>query len=110
MWKTAIEIFYEENGYWPDHEEVCRTIEGMTFASPGGWRYIRPEDHECLVDDVWGVTKYVEPEKFKVPLLKPIHIGNPEWCFNPPFVYAADWVKSWPDTIVKTLKEYLGLI
>jgi len=110
MWKSAIEIFYAENGRWPDFEEVCKTMEGMALACPGGIRYIRPEDHESLIDDVWGVTKYVEPDKFKVPLLNPIHIGNPEWCFNPPGIYAADWVKSWPDSIVKTLREYLGLI
>ncbi|MFC1835535.1 ABC transporter substrate-binding protein [Thermodesulfobacteriota bacterium] len=56
-----------------DKKAVAAALEGLTLDVPVGTITIRPEDHQAVLDGVWGVTAQYNP-KFRCRLLKPLKI------------------------------------
>jgi branched-chain amino acid transport system substrate-binding protein len=72
MLKTAIEKANKLTGGWPDDETIIAQIEGMMIAGPGGYVYIRPDNHQGYKDAITGFSKNV-PE-YPFPILDPARI------------------------------------
>ena len=104
MLKTAIEKANKVGGGgWPDDEAIIALLEGMMMAGPGGYVYIRPDNHQGYKDAVTGFSKNV-PE-YPFPILDPgriitIPIRNitapPGWPKGEP-TSTYTWIdKTWP--------------
>jgi len=72
MLKTAIEKANSLAGGWPSDDAIISQLEGMMFAGPGGYTYIRPDNHQGYKDAITGFTKNV-PE-YPFPILDPARI------------------------------------
>ena len=72
MLKTAIEKANRLSGGWPDDEAIISQIEGIMIAGPGGYVYIRPDNHQGYKDAITGFSKNV-PE-YPFPILDPARI------------------------------------
>jgi branched-chain amino acid transport system substrate-binding protein len=72
MIKTAIEKANKLAGGWPDDEMIISQLEGMMLAGPGGYVYIRPDNHQGYKDAITGFTKNV-PE-YPFPILDPARV------------------------------------
>jgi branched-chain amino acid transport system substrate-binding protein len=72
MLKTAIEKANKLTGGWPDDDTIIAQIEGMMIAGPGGYVYIRPDNHQGYKDAITGFSKNV-PE-YPFPILDPARI------------------------------------
>jgi branched-chain amino acid transport system substrate-binding protein len=70
--KTAVEKANKLTGGWPDDDAIISQIEGMMFAGPGGYVYIRPDNHQGYKDAITGFSKNV-PE-YPFPILDPARI------------------------------------
>ena len=70
--KTAVEKANKLSGGWPDDEAIISQIEGMMIAGPGGYVYIRPDNHQGYKDAITGFSKNV-PE-YPFPILDPARI------------------------------------
>ena len=70
--KTAVEKANKLAGGWPDDEALISLIEGMMIAGPGGYVYIRPDNHQGYKDAMTGFTKNVAEYPF--PVLDPNRI------------------------------------
>ena len=70
--KTAVEKANKLAGGWPDDEALISLIEGMMIAGPGGYVYIRPDNHQGYKDAITGFSKNV-PE-YPFPILDPARI------------------------------------
>jgi len=70
--KTAIEKANKLMGGWPDDEAIISQLEGMMIAGPGGYVYIRPDNHQGYKDAITGFSKNV-PE-YPFPILDPDRI------------------------------------
>ena len=46
MLKTAIEKANHLAGGWPDDDAIISMLEGMGYAGPGGYVYMRPDNHQ----------------------------------------------------------------
>jgi len=72
MLKTAIEKANKLAGGWPDDEMVISQLEGMMYAGPAGYVYIRPDNHQGYKDAITGFTKNV-PE-YPFPIMDPARV------------------------------------
>jgi branched-chain amino acid transport system substrate-binding protein len=103
MLKTAIEKANKLTGGWPSDEAIISQLEGMMYAGPGGYTYIRPDNHQGYKDGVTGFTKNV-PE-YPFPILDPARIitvpirnitAPPGWPKGEP-TSTYTWIdKTWP--------------
>lgn len=97
-YKNAVEYLYATNKRWPDVGDIVKTIENMWIEGPGGWVQIR-KDHETLVGDATGVTKY-DPRYsgdypgagVDFPILDPIFVSPAEEVVPPVGVSAYNWI------------------
>jgi branched-chain amino acid transport system substrate-binding protein len=69
MLKTAIEKANRFAGGWPDDDAIISQLEGMGYAGPAGYIYIRPDNHQGYKDALTGFSKNV-PE-YPFPILDP---------------------------------------
>jgi len=69
MLKAAIEKANHFLGGWPDDDAIISQLEGMGYAGPGGYVYIRPDNHQGYKDAMTGFSKNV-PE-YPFPILDP---------------------------------------
>src|SRR5258707_4696429 len=72
MIKSGIETANILAGGWRDDEMIISQLEGMMFAGPGGYVYIRPDNHQGYKDAITGFTKNV-PE-YPFPILDPARV------------------------------------
>ncbi|HEX8010961.1 MAG TPA: ABC transporter substrate-binding protein [Casimicrobiaceae bacterium] len=72
MLKTAIEKANRLVGSWPDDDAVISLLEGMGYSGPGGYVYIRPDNHQGYKEAMTGFSKNV-PE-YPFPILDPDRI------------------------------------
>ncbi len=103
MLKTAIEKANRLAGGWPDDDAIVSLLEGMMMAGPGGYVYIRPDNHQGYKDAVTGFTKNV-PE-YPFPILDPSRVitipirsitAPPGWPKGEP-TSTYTWIdKTWP--------------
>jgi branched-chain amino acid transport system substrate-binding protein len=70
--RTAIEKANKLMGGWPDEDAIISQIEGMMYPGPGGYVYIRPDNHQGYKDAITGFSKNV-PE-YPFPILDPNRI------------------------------------
>jgi branched-chain amino acid transport system substrate-binding protein len=72
MLKAAIEKANHFVGGWPDDDAIISMLEGMGYSGPGGYVYIRPDNHQGYKDTITGFSKNV-PE-YPFPILDPDRI------------------------------------
>jgi branched-chain amino acid transport system substrate-binding protein len=72
MLKLAIEKANHFVGGWPDDDAIISQLEGMGYAGPGGYVYIRPDNHQGYKDAMTGFSKNVPDYPF--PILDPDRI------------------------------------
>jgi branched-chain amino acid transport system substrate-binding protein len=72
MLKSAVEKANQLAGGWPDDDAIIGLIEGMMIAGPGGYVYIRPDNHQGYKDAMTGFSKNVAEYPF--PILDPNRI------------------------------------
>jgi branched-chain amino acid transport system substrate-binding protein len=70
--KTALEKANKLMGGWPDDDAIIGQLEGMMIPGPGGYVYIRPDNHQGYKDAITGFSKNV-PE-YPFPILDPDRI------------------------------------
>jgi branched-chain amino acid transport system substrate-binding protein len=107
MLKMAVEKANKLAGGWPEDDAIISMIEGMMIAGPGGYTYMRPDNHQGYKDAITGFSKNV-PE-YPFPILDPnriitIPIRNitapPGWPKGEP-TSTYTWIdQTWP--VVKT--------
>lgn len=66
MYKLAVEKANRLVGGWPDEEAIISQLEGMYYAAPAGYLYIRPDNHQAYKDAVTGFSKNVPDYQFSV--------------------------------------------
>ncbi|HTS23323.1 MAG TPA: ABC transporter substrate-binding protein [Casimicrobiaceae bacterium] len=103
MLKTAIEKANRLAGGWPDDDAIISLLEGMGYSGPGGYVYIRPDNHQGYKDTIIGFTKNV-PE-YPFPVMDPDRIitfpvrnitAPPGWPKGEP-TSTYTWIeKTWP--------------
>jgi branched-chain amino acid transport system substrate-binding protein len=103
MLKTAIEKANHLAGGWPDDDAIISLLEGMGYAGPGGYVYMRPDNHQGYKDTIIGFTKNV-PE-YPFPVMDPDRIitfpvrnitAPPGWPKGEP-TSTYTWIeKTWP--------------
>jgi len=103
MLKTAIEKANHLAGGWPDDDAIISMLEGMGYAGPGGYVYMRPDNHQGYKDTIIGFTKNV-PE-YPFPVMDPDRIitfpirnitAPPGWPKGEP-TSTYTWIeKTWP--------------
>jgi branched-chain amino acid transport system substrate-binding protein len=92
--KNAVELGYSLLGYWPDADTIAKLMERtMSMMTPVGYRYCRPEDHQTVGNQIFGVTKHVPEYDFCQ--LDPLYVYPPEEVTPPPKVKTLDWINSW---------------
>jgi len=72
MLKAAVEKANRFTGGWPDDDAIISQLEGMGYAGPAGYVYIRPDNHQGYKDTLTGFSKNV-PE-YPFPILDPNRI------------------------------------
>ena len=72
MLRGAIEKANHFLGGWPDDDAIISQLEGMGYSAPGGYVYIRPDNHQGYKDTITGFSKNV-PE-YPFPILDPDRI------------------------------------
>jgi len=72
MLKTAIEKANKLQGGWPDDEAIIALLEGMGYSGPGGYVYIRPDNHQGYKEAMTGFSKNTPDYPF--PVLDPDRI------------------------------------
>jgi branched-chain amino acid transport system substrate-binding protein len=103
MLKTAIEKANHLVGSWPDDDAIISLLEGMGYSGPGGYVYIRPDNHQGYKEAMTGFSKNV-PE-YPFPILDPDRIitipirsitAPPGWPKGEP-TSTYTWIdKTWP--------------
>jgi branched-chain amino acid transport system substrate-binding protein len=103
MLKTAIEKANHLVGGWPDDDAIISLLEGMGYSGPGGYVYIRPDNHQGYKEAMTGFSKNV-PE-YPFPILDPDRIitipirsitAPPGWPKGEP-TSTYTWIdKTWP--------------
>ena len=101
--KTAVEKANKLMGGWPDDDAIISQLEGMMIPGPGGYVYIRPDNHQGYKDAITGFSKQV-PE-YPFPILDPARIitipirnitAPPGWPKGEP-TSTYTWIdKTWP--------------
>jgi len=54
MLKLAIEKANHLAGGWPDDDAIIAMLEGLMYAGPSGYNYIRPDNHQGYKDAITG--------------------------------------------------------
>jgi len=72
MLKSAIEKANKLQGGWPDDEAIIALLEGMGYSGPGGYVYIRPDNHQGYKEAMTGFSKNTPDYPF--PILDPDRI------------------------------------
>jgi len=103
MLKTAIEKANHLTGGWPDDDAIISLLEGMGYSGPGGYVYIRPDNHQGYKEAMTGFSKNVAEYPF--PILDPDRIitipirsitAPPGWPKGEP-TSTYTWIdKTWP--------------
>jgi branched-chain amino acid transport system substrate-binding protein len=103
MLKTAIEKANHLTGGWPEDDAIISLLEGMGYSGPGGYVYIRPDNHQGYKEAMTGFSKNV-PE-YPFPILDPDRIitipirsitAPPGWPKGEP-TSTYTWIeKTWP--------------
>jgi branched-chain amino acid transport system substrate-binding protein len=103
MLKAAIEKANHLVGGWPDDDAIISLLEGMGYSGPGGYVYIRPDNHQGYKEAMTGFSKNV-PE-YPFPILDPDRIitipirsitAPPGWPKGEP-TSTYTWIeKTWP--------------
>jgi branched-chain amino acid transport system substrate-binding protein len=103
MLKAAIEKANRLAGGWPDDEAIISLLEGMGYAGPGGYVYIRPDNHQGYKEAMTGFSKNTPDYPF--PVLDPDRIitipirsitAPPNWPKGEP-TSTYTWIeKTWP--------------
>jgi branched-chain amino acid transport system substrate-binding protein len=103
MLKAAIEKANRLTGGWPDDDAVISLLEGMGYSGPGGYVYIRPDNHQGYKEAMTGFSKNVSEYPF--PILDPDRIitipirsitAPPGWPKGEP-TSTYTWIdKTWP--------------
>src|SRR5881296_2573078 len=111
MLKTAIEKANHLAGGWPEDDAIISVLEGLMMASPAGYVYIRPDNHQGYKDAITGFSKNVAEYPF--PILDPnriitIPIRNitapPGWPKGEP-TSTFTWIdKTWPTLTAEPAK------
>ena len=70
--KTAVEKANKLMGGWPDDDQIIGQLEGMMIPGPGGYVYIRPDNHQGYKDAITGFSKNTPDYPF--PILDPARI------------------------------------
>src|SRR5205814_666432 len=70
--KTALEKANKLMGGWPDDDAIIGQLEGMMIPGPGGYVYIRPDNHQGYKDAITGFSKNTPDYPF--PILDPARI------------------------------------
>ena len=66
MLKQAIEKANKLMGGWPDDDAIISQLEGMGYAGPSGYIYIRPDNHQGYKDTLIGFSKNTPEYPFPV--------------------------------------------
>jgi branched-chain amino acid transport system substrate-binding protein len=103
MLKTAIEKANRLMGGWPDDDAIIALLEGLGYSGPGGYVYIRPDNHQGYKEAMTGFSKNVAEYPF--PILDPDRIitipirsitAPPGWPKGEP-TSTYTWIdKTWP--------------
>ncbi|HKE42067.1 MAG TPA: ABC transporter substrate-binding protein [Casimicrobiaceae bacterium] len=103
MLKIAIEKANRLTGGWPDDDAVIAMLEGLGYSGPGGYVYIRPDNHQGYKEAMTGFSKNVADYPF--PVLDPDRIitipirsitAPPGWPKGEP-TSTYTWIdKTWP--------------
>jgi len=103
MLKTAIEKANHLTGAWPDDDAIISLLEGMGYSGPGGYVYIRPDNHQGYKEAMTGFSKNTPDYPF--PVLDPDRIitipirsitAPPGWPKGEP-TSTYTWIeKTWP--------------
>ncbi len=103
MLKEAIERANKLTGGWPDDEAIIGELEGLSYVGPGGYVYIRPDNHQGYKDAMTGFTKNYPNYPFQTidtsrVIVVPIRsiTAPPGWKGTDP-TRTYDWInKTWP--------------
>jgi branched-chain amino acid transport system substrate-binding protein len=57
MFRLAAEKANKLVGGWPEDEAIIAMLEGLFMPSPGGYIYIRPDNHQAYKDGITGLSK-----------------------------------------------------
>ncbi len=101
--KTAVERANRLTGGWPDVEAIISQLEGLSFESPAGYIFIRPDNHQGYKDTITGFS--MKSPDYPFPILDPkrvitLSIRNitapPNWAKKEPTA-TYSWIEeTWP--------------
>jgi branched-chain amino acid transport system substrate-binding protein len=100
MLKVAVEKANRLVGGWPDDDAIIAMLEGLMFAGPSGYNYIRPDNHQGYKDAVTGFAMQSKDYPFPVP--------DPERIINVPIrnvTAPPGWPKGEPTATYKWIEE-----
>jgi branched-chain amino acid transport system substrate-binding protein len=66
MYRIAVEKANQLLGGWPEDEAVIAMLEGLVMPSPGGYTYIRPDNHQAYKDGITGISRNVPDYPFQI--------------------------------------------
>jgi branched-chain amino acid transport system substrate-binding protein len=67
MLKVAVEKANQLVGGWPDDNAIIAMLEGLMYPGPGGYVYIRADNHQGYKDGVTGFAMNSKDYPFPVP-------------------------------------------
>jgi branched-chain amino acid transport system substrate-binding protein len=103
MLRVAIEKANSLVGGWPDDDAIIAMLEGLMYAGPSGYNYIRPDNHQGYKDGITGYSMNRAEFPFPVPdpariIVVPIRniTAPPGWPKGEPTA-THNWIdKTWP--------------
>lgn len=67
MLRVAVEKANQLVGGWPDDQAIIAMLEGLMYAGPSGYNYIRPDNHQGYKDALTGYSMNSKDYPFPVP-------------------------------------------
>jgi branched-chain amino acid transport system substrate-binding protein len=103
MLRVAIEKANQLTGGWPSDDAIIAMLEGLMYAGPSGYNYIRPDNHQGYKDGITGFSVNRAEYPFPVPdaarvITVPIRniTAPPGWPKGDPTA-TYTWIdKTWP--------------
>ena len=103
MLRVAVEKANQLVGGWPDDDAIIAMLEGLMYAGPSGYNYIRPDNHQGYKDGITGYSMNRAEFPFPVPdpariLVVPIRniTAPPGWPKGEPTA-TYKWIEeTWP--------------
>jgi branched-chain amino acid transport system substrate-binding protein len=103
MLRVAVEKANQLVGGWPDDDAIIAMLEGLMYAGPSGYNYIRPDNHQGYKDGITGYSMNRPEFPFPVPdpariIVVPIRniTAPPGWPKGEPTA-TYNWIdKTWP--------------